>query len=49
MEKNVGYRSRGGERISLVKLCVGYKNGIIESKSGKLGLVLNCLVFGNMI
>lgn len=49
MAKNAGHRSRGGERTSLAKLCVGYKNGITESKSGKVGLALNCSALGNMI
>lgn len=44
---------RGFTKTSLTKLYMGYKNGIIESKSGKVGFALgnslNCLALGKII
>lgn len=44
-----GIRGGGLTRTSLAKLCVGYKNRTIESKTEKGGLPLNCLALGKVI
>lgn len=48
--KRIEVNGGGGfTRISVAKLCVRQKYGIVERKSTKVGLVLNCLALGNMI
>ena len=44
-----GTRGGGLTKTSFAKLCVGYKNGTIESKTEKGGLPLNFLALGKVM